>query len=53
MDMIFSPFLPAYDFNDFVKAHRKDGFVCRGVLLDAHIGRAPLAPTMQGAQIQW
>jgi len=55
MDMIFSPFSRAYDFDDLIKAHRNDGFVCvcRGVLLDAPIGRAPLAPTMQGAQIRW
>jgi len=29
MDIIFSPFSRAYDFDDLIKAHRNDGFVCR------------------------
>jgi len=51
MDIIFSPFSPVYDFDDLVKAHRNDGFVCRGVLLDAPIGRAPLAPTFRNDEV--
>ena len=34
---------------DLAKSQQIDDFDCRGVLPDAHFGRAPLAPTMQGA----
>jgi hypothetical protein len=37
-------------FSDFAKNHQTDGFVCGGVLPDAHFGRASLAPTVRGAQ---
>jgi len=39
--------------DDLVEGHQDDGFDCKGVLRTPMAGRAPLAPTMQGAQIRW
>jgi len=56
MDMVLSPFLPLYVFDDRLKALRIDGSACRTALPDAHFGpakrRVPLRPRFagQGAQ---
>jgi len=45
-----SALFPLPLFDDLVKSHLNDGFDCRGVLRDAHDGRAAAHPYMQGAQ---